>query len=381
MLVRIAYLGSKLLDASVNEQCTVIQLKDYVAHKINVPSSDQVLTFNGVYLVDSQIIKNYRIPEGGSLDLYLNLNYSNIIIVRVVISATNVLNIPLRANATVKQLRAEIVRNSEDPSIQSCFLIFQHLVLENDRSLAEYGIETNSCVTVAGVLEPNRPGPSSPPFHQAEMADQYDYCDDFRAGRPELPQQATPHETYRDVRPKPIQVHFLADDCDPFTLSVPPNVPLETFCQNVLEKTGIPIENQVYINSGAPMDPHGLVMDLGIKEGDSVFLQDSRVIYPSYSAKPKAAPSPRSKDIISINFATHKQSLPMRIPREATINVAIQTLQKHSQIMGKRLTLYTGNKALDPTRTFADYGIKDHETIFVHVHSDSKPYQASRDYL
>ncbi len=388
MQIRIVHAGSDLLTTNVENDTTVNRVKEVIAQNIKVQPRDQVLTFKGLYLEDTNRLGDYGVQEYGSLELHLRLNSRKVIPVRVAFSPTAVVSIPVRQDATVGQLRQEAIKRAEegDHAIDAATasLIYSHYVMEDRRRLEEYGIGANACITVACVLEREATSP-------VDTAEPYDYCDDFQrvsldggggsggGGRPGSPDppELPPRETYQAISHPKIKVHFLADDSNPFTLSIPLNAPLKTVCNEVLSMTGIPIESQEYVISGQSVDAEQMIQDLGIAEGDSVFLKDSRVLYPSRGADRNlpstsysTVPQSRKSHEIKVNFDTGRYRIPMNLSRRCTIQQALQALQKHPQLSGRRIYLHLGRTYLEPNRTFADYGVSTGNTVQVYVHSD-----------
>ncbi|EUB56300.1 Polyubiquitin-B [Echinococcus granulosus] len=344
MQLRIIHRGSELLTLSAEVDTSVLQVKAAIAKALRIPPNDQTLTFKGVYLEDSRSLNDYEIAKSGALELHLPLKLQKIIPVRVAISPEEVYSIPIRSNATVAELRAEIATRvgRQNRNVTNAFLVYSHWILEDLRRLNEYEIGDNACITVARVLEPEKQ-PSNEP---------YDYCDDFATERLPAPCR------------RMISVHFLKEDGDPFTLILDPSKPLKTISKSVEEKTGIPEENQTFIISGRYVDKEKTLDSLNIVEGDSVYLSDNQVrtIYPTTKK------GPMNRNGMVIYFEVGKERFSMLIPDDWTVKDVQQKMQNHPSVKGGKIDLYYKNVRLESRRTLTECGVSNGGVIKVKIH-------------
>lgn len=338
MQLRIIHRGNELLSLPVEVSTTVIEVKTAIARALGVPPEDQVLTSRGVYLEDLGSLHDYEVAESGALELHLPLKYQKIISIRVVISPEEVYSIPMHSNATVAELRAEIIKrvNRQNFDVSNAFLVYSHWVLDDLRRLDEYGIVDNACITVARVLEPEK----------QTSTESYDYCEDFLdAPRPS----------------RLINVHFLREDGDPFTLRLDPSKPLKSIAKGVEEKTGIPGEHQKFIMAGRNVDVEQTPDNLHIREGESLYLNNGRV----RTITPTRKRSHVNQADMVVYFDVNKTYIPMSIPRNWTVKEVQQQLLHHPLVCGQKIDLYYKNNRLDTRRVLTEYGISDESVIQV----------------
>ncbi|KAL5108962.1 hypothetical protein TcWFU_005436 [Taenia crassiceps] len=338
MQLRIIYRGNDLLSLPVDVSTSVLQVKTAIARAIGVSPRDQILTSRGVYLEDSRSLHDYEIVDSGVLELHLPLKYQKIISIRVVISPDEVYSIPTRSNATVAELRAEIVKRagSQKFDIFKAFLVYSHWVLDDLRRLDEYEIVDNACVTVAHLLEPEKQTSTEP----------YDYCEDF----------------LQEARPaRMINVHFLKEDGCPFTLTLDPSKPLKTVAKGVEEKTGIPGEHQTFTLAGRKVDVEQTPDALCIGEGESLYLNDSRV----QTITPTRKRSQVNRNDTLVYFDVGRNRIPMRIPWDWTVKEVQRELQHHPLVCCGKLDLYHNNMRLESRHFLSEYGISNESVIQV----------------
>ncbi|KAL5962953.1 Polyubiquitin-B [Taenia solium] len=338
MQLRIIHRGSELLSLPVDGGTSVLQVKAAIARALGVSPEDQMLTSRGVYLEDLRSLDDYEIVESGALELHLPLKHRKFISIRVVISPEEVYSIPIRSNATVAELRAEIANRigHQNCDVSNAFLVYSHWVLDDLRRLDDYEIVDNACVTVARTLEPEKQTSAEP----------YDYCEDFL-------EEARP--------PRLINVHFLREDGDPFTLTLDPSKPLKSIAKGVEEKTYIPGEHQTFIMAGRKVDVEQTPDVLNISEGESLYLSDSRV----RAITPTKKRRPVNRNEMVVHFDVNKTLIPMRIPGNWTVKEVQQELQHHPMVCGRKIDLYHKNNRLESRRFLTEYGISDESVVQV----------------
>ncbi|VUZ50139.1 unnamed protein product [Hymenolepis diminuta] len=337
MQLRITHRGNELLTLPIELSTQVIDVKSSVANSLGLSPSDIILTVNGVYLEDSRSLKEYSVKEFGSLQLHLPINSQKIVSVRAVISPEEVHSIPLRSDSTVAALRSELNKRvsaqSFDP--QNAFLIYSHYVLEDSRTLEEYGITDNAGITVAHTLDGGKLTPSEP----------YDYCTDFN------------EKSVLASGQRMIVVHFLVENGDPFTFMLDPTKPLRNVSRSIELKTGIPSTHQGYILSGVKVDPEKTPQELEIGDGESLYLNDGRVreMYPT-------SPKNRDSDMVVI-FDLGRHRIRMTVPGDCRVNEVIQALQTHHLLNGQRIDLFFNDIRLDPRKRLYEYGIINESVV------------------
>ncbi|VDD77401.1 unnamed protein product [Mesocestoides corti] len=400
MQVRIVHKGSDLLTVNVDAETTVSQVKEAITQAIKVRPKDQILTSKGIFLEDTHTLGKYGVYDWGSLELHLRLNSQKIIPVRVALSPTEVVTIPIRSDATVDELRLEISKRTtrEHFKVSSAILVYSHWVLENGHRLEEYGVNENDCITVAEAL-----ARGTPPA--VDSNESYDYCEGFQGMRIEgdartqpappppppqqLPPQAVRRKSYQTVEPTCLQVHFLSNDGDPLTLPIPRTQTLKSVCSYVQKATGIPVENQEFIISGEAVDPELTLLQLGIQNDDSIFLNDSRLRIPTLDQKKHAtstslrAPAVKQKSFkdLEVNFDLGDGYITLVLPTNSTVDQAIRELRKALKPTNCRFELRFENRHLEPSRSLCEYGIHSGSVVNVVAVPEIQHYRANTGFL
>ncbi|KAM7535928.1 hypothetical protein Aperf_G00000104027 [Anoplocephala perfoliata] len=337
MQLRIIYCGNEILTLPAEPSTRVYDIKSFIANSLGLSPNDIILTVNGAYLENTRSLQEYSIKEFGSLQLHLPINCQKIVSVRVIISPEEVYSIPIRTDATVELFKSEILKRAPASSFdpQNAFLVYSHYILEDSRTLEEYGITDNAGIIVAHTLDGDKSAPTEP----------YDYCDDFK------------NCSISTSRPRTINVHFLIESGEPFTVQVDPSKPLKSVSKNVEQKTGIPAEYQGFTISGVQFDSKKTPEELGIEDGESLYLNDLRVreIYPTRN---------RNGDM-EVIFDYRGGQIRLIVPKDCTVKEAQRTIQAHHRFKGQEVELYFKNNRLNPRKTLQEYGITSESVIHV----------------
>nr|CDS28584.1 polyubiquitin [Hymenolepis microstoma] len=339
MQLRITHRGNELLTFPAEQSTQVTDVKSLIANSLGLSQSDIILTVNGAYLEDSRSLGEYDIKEFGSLQLHLPINSQKIVSVRVIISPEEVYSIPLRSHSTVAVLRSEIKKRVSTQSfdLQNAFLVYSHYILEDSRTLEEYGITDNAGITVAHTFSGEKQTPSEP----------YDYCSDFK------------DNSVFASGPRMISVHFLIEHGDPFTFMLDPTKPLRNASRSIELKTGIPSTYQDFIISGVKVDPEKTPQELKLEEGESLYLNDKRVreMYPS-------PPKNKNNEMVVI-FDLGRHRIRMTVSRDCTVSEVIRALQTHDLLYGQKIDLFFHETRLDPRKRLHEYGIINESVVNV----------------
>ncbi|KAI1692919.1 ubiquitin family domain-containing protein [Ditylenchus destructor] len=128
----------------IDERSTIAQLKAKIRDQDNIPVEEQCLIFNDSELENGKTLKSYAVKDRSTLRL-VRLTSTKITVFVIIDGSARKFKLNLDTSDTVNQVKAKIGKQTDIPADQRN-LYYQNTILENDKTLAYYGIKNRATI-------------------------------------------------------------------------------------------------------------------------------------------------------------------------------------------------------------------------------------------
>jgi ubiquitin C len=147
MQIFVRTLEKKSITLEVESSDTIADVKQKLQDKTSFPFDTQRLTFNGTILKDEgKTLDNYKIPKESELQLVLSPKNLTMFVRTLTLMTKTLYDVSL--DSTVESLK-EMIQDMEGIPPESQRLIFEGKLLQDGRTLSEYGMVDESLVHLA----------------------------------------------------------------------------------------------------------------------------------------------------------------------------------------------------------------------------------------
>ncbi len=302
----------------VSENDSIDALKMRLSQKLHLPISNIDLYINGVKLKDDEKLKNHRIQVGAVIEVSSQAKTEQIQVSLQPI-AQPCFHCTVKRSDTVETLKKEIEKQEGTP-VNHIQLRFAGQILENDRTLKNYGIKNDSVIEFTRLFVPNLNPPAVSPAQNIEVF-----------------------------------ISTLTGRNFSFQLSDASTI--EALKKEIEEKEGIPLNQQKLM-----LDRQKLENDRTLKSYDINKDSKIRLIYmPEPVAVQDVKPAAPTMDIFVKTL--EGKTVIFRLSDTDTIETLMDKINEKGRIPKDQQRLIFAGKQLEPHCTLNSYGIRKEATL------------------
>ncbi|KAM7540529.1 hypothetical protein Aperf_G00000023509 [Anoplocephala perfoliata] len=375
MKIKIVHKSKKLFNVHVDERTTIGELKRAIGQRMGIPSEDQVLTYQGVFLEDTHPLRDYQLPDPNivaPIDLFLRANSKKQTPLRVSLPSGNTVNISIHLDAKVSELRTALEGKCDSRMTKSSGIsfIFDHFILDDNKPLEDYGIKKNSCIlAVKRLPDPN--GTTTAATANNTTNGRNDSQPSNPSLPPSLPPPLTPPKngerstfTKNGVNAT-IKLTIIHPNGPGYVISFLRNSSLREVSEQIEQKTGIPATHQSFaLKEGLPhvVDLSKTLEELGLNDGDTLYMVDARHPMNGNEKNLKGPLNSPPSNNMNLIFRDPQNEYTIPLPFDATVQDAINALR--TTINGRPGPLWLkntvdGNYMQDYGNRLTDLGLRD----------------------
>lgn len=152
MRIKLLRNGVARKSVQVADGASVLDLKEAISCQEKVPIFEQNLTFDGLLLEDDKRLSEYDLHDNCQVNLFLRLGFQPPFSVFILFPGRRRLRMDVQAAQTVSDLKKDI-EEKENMQLDNVGLIYDHWVLEDAKTLAEYDISAGAEIILAQELK------------------------------------------------------------------------------------------------------------------------------------------------------------------------------------------------------------------------------------
>ncbi|VDN97741.1 unnamed protein product [Rodentolepis nana] len=143
MHIKLESLKHDLGIVELEPTCLVYHLRQEACQRCSIGSKGVILIFNGFFLEDELTIKDCGIYDGCTVLVVLSQRLITPILLNIRFSPELVITSQLKPDSEIRELRDKVINNLKE-TIESGVLTYKGQILQENRKLGDYRIESNS---------------------------------------------------------------------------------------------------------------------------------------------------------------------------------------------------------------------------------------------
>ena len=350
MTINVITPKGKKISLDVEPDDTIKDVKKKIKNKENIPVKDQRLIFDDKLLDDHPTLRDYKVKHGDTIKMEpMTIN----------VVTPNGKNISLDVEPTdkIQDIKKKIL-DKEGIPVDEQRLIFDGKELDDHPTLKDYKIKHGDTIK----MEPMQINVVTPKGKNLTLdVEPSDTIKDIK--KKILDQEGIPvedqrllfddkllddHPTLKDYKIKhgdtinmePMTINIIDPKGKKFTINVEPDYIIKEVKQRILEKEGIPLEDQRLLFGDKPLEDRPTLKDYNIKHGDTINMEGMYILIKDWTNK----------------------KFPLQVEKDDTIDSVKSQIEKKEGIPKDNQYLIFGGNLLKDEKNLLDYDIK-HKSV------------------
>nr|CDS32342.1 hypothetical protein HmN_000430800 [Hymenolepis microstoma] len=145
MRIKLESLNQDLGIVELESTCHVYHLRQEACQRCSIGSNAVILIFNGFFLEDELTIGDCGIYDGSTISVVLSQRLITPILLNIHFSPEFRILSQVKPDSEIRELRDKVIKNLKE-TIESGVLTYKNQILQENRKLGDYNIESNSCL-------------------------------------------------------------------------------------------------------------------------------------------------------------------------------------------------------------------------------------------